>query len=127
MQYFIQGDYDKAVSHCRSALESIPKALPIDVSGLEEGDRLKFKPRLKTFLSQHLSDFLTESKRDNFVAIITGLWNMTSISHHPPSPGYFNRADAESIMLITTASLAYVGKLLKQKEVLPCGGITALY
>ena len=49
--------------------------------------------------------------------IIKATWKLGSIPHHPSSSlGYFNRADAEAIMLVTTALLTYVGKLLKQAE-----------
>ena len=112
-RYFVEGDYDKVVAHCRSAVQLIPEARPIDLSGV---DRPSFNDKAKKFLEQNLS-ILTNSKQEFIENIIKATWKISSISHHPSSSlGYFNRADAEAIMLVTTALLAYVGKLLKQEE-----------
>ena len=112
-RYFVEGDYDKVVAHCRSAVQLIPEARPIDLSGL---DKPSFNDKAKNFLELNLS-ILTNSKREFIENIIKATWNLSSIPHHPSSSlGYFNRADAEAIMLVTTALLAYVGKLLKQGE-----------
>jgi hypothetical protein len=112
-RYFVEGDYDKVVAHCRSAVQLIPEARSIDLSGL---DKPGFNDKVKKFLEQNLS-ILTNSKREFIENIIKATWKLSSIPHHPSSSlGYFNRADAEAIMLVTTALLAYVGKLLKQGE-----------
>ncbi|HJH27191.1 MAG TPA: hypothetical protein C5S37_10620 [Methanophagales archaeon] len=113
-RYFVEGDYDKVVAHCRSAVQLIPAARPIDLSGL---DKPSFNGKVREFLKQNLSTFLTNSKQEFIENIIKATWKLGSIPHHPSSSlGYFNRADAEAIMLVTTALLAYVGKLLKQGE-----------
>ena len=112
-RYFVKGDYDKVVAHCRSAVQLIPEALSIDLSGIE---RPSFSDKVKKFLEEHLSAFLTDSKRKSLETIIKATWKLSSIPHHPSPPGYFNRNDAEAILQITIIILAYVGKLLKQRE-----------
>lgn len=112
-RYFVEGDYDKVVAHCRSAVELIPNARPIDLSGI---DNPSFNKKVKKFLEEHLSTFLTNSKQQALADIIKATWKLGSIPHHPSSPGYFNRADAEAILQITTTLLAYVGKLLRQLD-----------
>ncbi|GEM_PF-990132 len=112
-RYFIEGDYDKVVAHCRNAIQLIPESIPTDFSGIESQ---KFQNKLKKFLEEHLSNFLTDSKRDYLETTAKAIWNLSSITHHPSPADYFNRTDAEAILQITTTLLAYVGKLLKQKE-----------
>jgi hypothetical protein len=112
-KYFIDGDYDKVVAHCRNAIQLIPEVLPIDLPSTENSS---FNNRVKIFFKQHLSNLLTDEKREAFQNIIKEIWSLSSIIHHPSPPDYFNRADAEAILQITTTLLAYVGKLLKKKE-----------
>ena len=112
-RYFLEGDYDKVVAHCRNAVQLIPEALPIDLSSAE---RPTFNDKVKIFLKEHLSLFLSDTKRESLEKMIKATWNLSSIPHHPSPPGYFNRADGEAILQITTILLAYVGKLLKEKE-----------
>jgi len=58
-RYFVEGDYDKVVAHCRIAIELIPKSRPIDLSGIEKPN---FNITVKKFLKQNLS-ILTNSKQ----------------------------------------------------------------
>lgn len=112
--YFVKGDYDEVIAHCRNAIQLIPETCKVDLSGIEKPT---FNDKIKGFLTQHLpAPFLTNSKRDGFVTITKALWTLTAIPHHPSPPRYFNRTDAEMVMLVTTALVAYIGKLLKKKE-----------
>lgn len=112
-RYFLEGNYDKVVAHCRNAVQLIPEALPISLSG---EDKPAFNNKVKIFLKEHLSPFLSDTKREFLEKMIKATWNLSSLAHHPVCPGYFNRADAEAVLQITTTLLAYVGKLLEQKE-----------
>ena len=60
-RYFVEGDYDKVVAHCRSALQLIPEARSIDLSGI---DKPSFNDKVREFLKQNLSTFLTNSKQE---------------------------------------------------------------
>ena len=111
-RYFVEGDYDKVVAHCRSAVQLIPESLKIDLSGIE---RPGFNDKTKKFLDE-FSSFLNDSKREALETIIKATWRLSSVPHHPQPSGYFNRADAEAISQVTTTLVAYAGKLLKQRE-----------
>ena len=111
-RYFVEGDYDKVVAHCRSAVQLIPESLKINLSGIENPS---FNDKMKRFLDE-FSSFLNDSKRDALETIIRAIWRLSSVSHHPSPSGYFNRADAEAISHVTTTLIAYVGKLLKQRD-----------
>lgn len=111
-EYFVEGDYNKAVGHCRSAIQLIPETLTVDLSSIAKPS---FNDRVKKFLSQHLSTVLTDSKRKYLETIINATWKLSSITHHPSNAVFF-RSDAQAVMLVTTALLAYVGKMLKQVE-----------
>lgn len=108
-RYFIEGDYDKVVGHCRTAIEFIPNSLPLDLAGLS---RPSFNVKIKKFLDQHLSNVLSKTKRRALESIIKEVWALTSRAHHATPSKSFNRAEAEAVMLITAALLAYIGKLL---------------
>ena len=112
-RYFIEGDYDKVAGHCKNAIQLLPESLPLD---LKDISRPSFNDKVKKFSEQHLSRVLSKSKRESLGNMMKATWALTSKAHHPSPLKSFNRADAEAIMLITTALLAYVGKLLKSIE-----------
>ena len=108
-KYFNEGDYDKTVGHCRSAVQLIPELLPL--SETAEG----FAEKSRQFTKEHLEPLLGVSKTEAYAKVLKALWDLATIPHHPLPPGYFNRADAEFSLLATSASLGYVGKLLSGK------------
>lgn len=112
-RYFLEGDYDKVVAHCRNAVELIPEALPVDLSHVENPS---FNNRVEMFLKECLSELMNDAKRKSLEKMIAAIWKLGSITHHPSSLDYFNRADAEAVLQITTVLLAYVGKLLERRE-----------
>ncbi|RXK59177.1 hypothetical protein ESA94_13635 [Lacibacter luteus] len=103
-KYFMNGDYDKTVAHCRSAIDPF-----------------------KQIKSKELREFIeSKSELDWVSAVIdaTGDWldkilkatsGFTSKTHHIPSTGHFGRADAEILIMMTTAIVAYVGKIQGKK------------
>jgi hypothetical protein len=102
--YFLQGDYDKAVEHCRNALEP-----------LRNKDLLA---SIKALLTDSKYEWVTEVGEATFDwidKIYKKTRDITNIPHHPPLIGYFGRFEANAILMVTTALLSYTGKLLKQK------------
>jgi len=104
-KYFGQGDYDKVVAHCRSALDPFNKVMP----------------ELKEFiLSKSEFEWIDKINSSTFDWLDT-LWkqtkNFTSKAHHPPSTGHFDRHDAQIIYMVTTAIVAYIGTIDSQKEI----------
>lgn len=101
--YFIQGDYDKAVEHCRNALEPLKE----------------FLPKIKTLLTNSKYEWVTEVGQATYEwidKIYKKTRDVSSIPHHPPSIGHFNRFEAHAILMVTTALLSYSGKLLSEEE-----------
>jgi hypothetical protein len=101
--YFVQGDYDKAVEHCRNALEPLKELLP----------------EIKTLLRNSKFEWVEEvgqATYDWIDKIYKKTRDVSSIPHHPPSIGHFSRFEAQAILMVTIALLSYSGKLLKQEK-----------
>lgn len=109
-EHFVKGDYDEVVAQCRNAIQLIPEILPLKLSDTKIPS---FNEKIKHFLKQHLP-ILSDSKMQSLEAMIKAIWKLSSIPHHPSPPGYFNRADAETTFIISTALIAYIGKVLKK-------------
>ena len=98
LRYFNNGDYDKTVSHCRSALEPFKKKMD------------ELKAHIK---SNHEFEWMkdisgaTEAWLDT---ILRKTFHFSAKTHHAPSIGHFDRADAQIITMVTTAIIGYVGK-----------------
>lgn len=98
-RYYKMGEYDKAVGHCRSALDPFNKIMP----------------GLKNYISSKSEfEWIDEINKKTF-EWLDALWkatkNFTSKTHHPPTMGHFDRHDAEIIHMMTTAIVAYIGKI----------------
>jgi hypothetical protein len=107
------GDYDDVVGHCRSALELMSDAVPAPPSS--GGRPPSFRQKVDHLFTV-MGASLSEDHQRRLPEIINALWGLTSRAVHPHSLGIFTRADAECLMLMTTASLAYIGRLLKSNE-----------
>ena len=99
-KYFDGGDYDKAVGHCRSALEPIKKQFSNIKKQLASDSRFTW---LQTQFAATY-DFIEQ--------IVGSNYTIANKSHHPPSTGHFDRSDAETIIGITHLALARLGKIL---------------
>lgn len=110
-RYMAQGDFDKVVNHCRNCLDLIPKVVKLN---FEPEAKPSYPDRVKKLLKEHLPVPLSDSKREAIEKMVTSLWILTSISHHQNSnsSSYFNRADADFVIMMTASLLSYVGKLL---------------
>jgi hypothetical protein len=99
-KYFDVGDYDKAVGHCRAALEPIRKGIPNVKNQIQGDSRFKW---LKTHYSATF----------DFIDAITGTNStISNKSHHTPSMGNFGRAEAETIIGTTYYIISYLGKVI---------------
>jgi hypothetical protein len=105
-QYFKNSDFDKAVSHCRSALEPFK-------NNPNYADLKKF---VSSRSEHEWASKVLESTDEWLDKMIKATSAFTSKPHHAPSVGHFSRRDAEIIMMITTGIIAYIGKLGFKKE-----------
>lgn len=104
--FFVAGEWDKAVAQCRMAIETIPDSRPLKLNGTP-----RFAQKVDTFVNEHLKVGDEEAK---FLAGgMNALWAVCSRPVHP-SASTFRRADAEFILRNTTAIVEYVGRLLSQ-------------
>ncbi len=99
--YYLQGDYDKSVAHCRSLLESLLKEKN-QLLSFSESDSNK-----KAFID---ANKLTFEWLDNTRKAIKAITNKP---HHSPSMGHFGREESYSIMLICSAILKFWSSQIK--------------
>ncbi|MFQ6087542.1 MAG: hypothetical protein ACE5K0_01390 [Candidatus Methanofastidiosia archaeon] len=103
-KYFNIGDYDKAVEHCRTAIEPIKDKLPQFKSMIESNTEYEWVKDVGLSTYNWLDKIYKKTR------------NLTSKPHHLPSVGHFSRYDAEIIMLVVTALIAYVGRISTSNE-----------
>jgi len=104
-KFFLAGDYDKVVGHCRSAIEPFKKDLPAlrtSITSRSEHDWIK-KNLVATC--------------DYVDTIMNATYTITNKSHHPPSIGNFGRSEAEIILNMTVLILTYIGKIKPDQNV----------
>lgn len=101
-EYFLSGDYDKVVAHCRASLDPIRKKF----KGLREW--IKSGKTMEDW-SDGIK-FTTLQWLDSQFRLLA---DITNKSHHaePRSFGHFSRGDAEAIYLVTTGVVS-LGEVL---------------
>jgi len=104
--YLANGDWEKAVTHCRHTLEAILDSRPLQLPPVS-----KFSVKVNTFIHEHLAS-LGEKQSKLLAEEMNLLWEVCSKAAHPNPPDYFKRADANFIVRSTTAILEYVSGLL---------------
>jgi len=104
--YLLNGDWQKAVAHCRNTLETI-----LDSRQIQGAPTSPFRMKVDTFIEQHLSAKLPEKQSKLLADEMKLLWEVCSTAAHP-SPQTFSRADANFIVQNTTDILVYVSELL---------------
>lgn len=106
-KYLLEGDWGKAVAHCRIAIEAIPESRDLQLPAARS-----FGQKVDTFVNEHLK--LTQGdKQAKLVADeLKLLWEVSSQAVHPSSADVFKRPDAEFLVRNTTALVEYIGKLL---------------
>lgn len=102
-EYYLKGDYDKTVAHCRSAIDPIKRKLP------------DLKNAIQSSVEKDWVTKITEATESWLDVMVKQTFNFTSKAHHIPSVGHFSRADAEIIYMITMGIVAYAGKLNPEK------------
>lgn len=98
-KYFLNGDYDKTVAHCRSALDPF------------KAKKGEIKSYIKSKSEYAWVDDVQTATDEWLNKLVKSTSHFTSKSHHSPSVGHFGRTDAEIIMMVTTSLVAYIGKL----------------
>jgi hypothetical protein len=98
-RYFTNGEYDKSVAHCRSAIEPFKRKLPELKNFLQSQSEFRWANEVMVATDEWLDK------------MIKATWSFTSKPHHVPSISHFGRTDAEILMMITTAIIAYIGKI----------------
>jgi hypothetical protein len=103
----VDGDWNKAVAHCRIAIETIPDTGTLQLNGMPE-----FDSRVDTFVTELLVPKLGKQEAKLLADGMKSLWRFCG---KPVRTGYsdgFKRPDAEFIVRYTTAIVDYVGSLL---------------
>lgn len=98
-KYYLNGDYDKTVAHCRAAIDPFKRKLP------------EIKSFIKSNSEYDWANKILESTGDWLETMVKQTFILTSKTHHAPSIGHFTRTDAEIIMMLSTGIIAYMGKL----------------
>jgi hypothetical protein len=97
--YFKNNDWDKVVSHCRSAIDPIKNEIQNLKATINSDSEFKWFRTLndKTF--------------DWLEICISSTYSLSSKTHHSISMGHFTRMEAQIILMITTSLVAYAGQL----------------
>ena len=105
--YLANGDWEKAVAHCRNTLEAILDSRPLQLPPAS-----KFSFKADTLIGEYLAPKLGEKQSKLLAEEMKLLWEICSKAAHPNPPDYFKRADANFIVRNTMAILEYVSGLL---------------
>lgn len=98
LRYFNNGDYDKAVGHCRAALEPFKRKMN------------ELKAHIKSTHDFEWMNDISEATEKWLDTMLRQTFHFAAKTHHAPSIGHFDRADAQIITMVTTAIIGYVGK-----------------
>ncbi len=105
-KYFVNGDYDKTVAHCRAAIEPF-----------KQKDKLEeLKKFIKSKSEFEWANKVLDATEEWLDRVIKATAAFTSKTHHVPSIGHFSRNEAEIVLITTTAIIAYIGKIEYKKE-----------
>lgn len=105
-RFFLNGDYDKTVAHCRAALDPFGG----------KSNLAKLKDFVKSKSEFEWATKVTEATEEWLEKVIKATSAFTSKTHHAPSIGHFSRTEAEIVLMITTGIVAYIGKIEYKPE-----------
>jgi hypothetical protein len=103
----VDGDWDKAVAHCRIAIETIPDSRQLQLNGPHQ-----FDLRVDTFVRDQLVPSLGKEEARFLADGMKSLWRICTRPVRLAASDGFKRPDAEFIVRYTTAIVEYVGSLL---------------
>lgn len=103
-EYYLKGDYDKVVAHCRSALD------PIKLSWKD------LKPVFKSESENKWIDAINTGTSDWLDTMINTTYQLCSKTHHNRTIGHFDRHSSQVVLMITTAIIGYAGKCISDNS-----------
>lgn len=106
-KYLRAHDWEKAVSHCRKAIEVILESRPSSLP-----PQTQFRVKVETFINDHLTS-LGDPEAKLLSEQMRMIWEAASQVVHPNSAPSTKRADAEFLLRATMALVEYFSKLLK--------------
>jgi len=106
-RHLSEGNWENAVEQCRKAVEAIPESRTLQLPSGRS-----FGAKVDALMNEHLKSSLEDKQRKLIADEMKLLWEVSSQAHHPSTPGYFKRPDAEFIVRNTMALAEYFGKLL---------------
>jgi len=106
-ELLVDGDWNKAVAHCRIAIETIPDTGALQLNGTAELDS-----KIDSFVKELLAPKLGKQEARFLADGMKSLWRVCGRPVHPASSDGFKRPDAEFIVRYTTAIVDYVGSIL---------------
>lgn len=105
-RFFRINEYDKVVSHCRTALEPFKKKLPELKMFIQSESEYEWLKRILNSTSEWVETLIKSTS------------HFTSKPHHTPSVGHFSKSDAEVIYSVTISIIKFIGNMefdLKEK------------
>jgi hypothetical protein len=108
--YFVKGDYNKVVEHCRKAIELIIKLKKITKKW---ENNPKFNEKIEEFIEEHIRNKLGKEKSELIINTIKSLWKICSKSHHAGKL-FFNREDAIFVFANTSYIVKYIANILEE-------------
>ncbi|MCU1304945.1 MAG: hypothetical protein JWQ87_5229 [Candidatus Sulfotelmatobacter sp.] len=106
-RYLLERDWDKAVTHCRRAVEVIMDSKPSSVP-----QQAKFREKVDAFIGDHLPN-IDDRQAKLLSEQMRMIWEVGSQLAHANSSPPAKRADAEFVVRATMALVEYFSKLLR--------------
>lgn len=97
-ELFKNGDYDQAVGFCRTAIDPVRE------------DLKKLKLEKPNNLGADWAEKIGNSTVEWLTTVLGKTHGVANTPHHSPNPGHFTRLDAQMILTVTAAVLAYLGR-----------------
>lgn len=103
-EYYLKGDYDKVVAHCRSALD------PIKASWK------KLKPLFKSDSENEWIDAINTSTSNWLDTMINKTYQLCSKTHHNSTIGHFDQHSSQIVLMTTVAVVGFAGKCISENS-----------
>jgi len=115
--YFLNGDYKRAIEQCRFVIEDIPK---LKQYKFPQDKRDTYNNRVSIFCEKFIAPKIADEKVNFLKEQLSSLWRFTSKFHHTKKIDVTktitaNRADAEFAINNASGIVAYLGKIFSSK------------